>query len=501
MLDSDVAQHLSMARNILDGNGIATSIVFYDENYHVGRVPAAQTVFPPGYPFLIAALSKCGIPLNVSTLVICLLSFNFCTVLIIGSIRKAGHPWSIALLGGILWGGSMSAGFLTLFSMSDVPFAFMTAVSFICIQRMQTERGWYALLAGAAAAAAFSIRYAGIFLIVSLGVVLVGRIVMVRTRRAVIEAIAVLSLPALTVAALFLRNFLIVGDFKGGNANPLGKSIADVAHLFTFSFKELIGYSPYSYVANAWREIAIIAIVLLIVAILGFVRPKLNTEKIKLLRCDMLHILAAVYIVVSLTGLFYLEYTRTLGVSPRMILPIIYPTILLFCGLLASIEWKEQFIQGTLFSGLIALLYIIGQTGMIHTISARIKYHETYTRSVRIALSESATIQQLLAEDKADGSPLLANQPHSVGGITQQPVLGLTLPYFTAKKWTNHVVEEVVRTFGVRHVLFFPQLFEIERSGDKANQDFFKGIANNQMPNWLAPVYTSDDLIIFQVNL
>jgi len=499
LLANDVTQYLSMAGNLIDGHGIATSIVYYDENFHIGKMPAAQTVFPPGYPFIIAALSKCGLPLNLSALIICLVGFNISTILTIVSVRKVGHPWGIALLGGVLIGGSISAGFLTLFSMSDIPFTFVTVISFVFIQRLQKGSMWNAFFAGAAAAAAFSIRYAGVFLIVSIGIVFIGKIILFRTRRVFFEALSVLSLPMLTLSALFMRNFLTVGDFKGGNANPLTKSIGEVAQLFIFSFKELIGYAESSQIVNNLRDITLFAIVILIIALFSFARPSIDRQKLKWLACDTLHVLAVVYIVVSLICLYYLEYTRILGVSPRMILPIFYPTILVFCGLLATVRWREYYIQSNILSALIAILYIVGQAGMIDTISKRIDYHETYIRSVRNALNESETIQQLLAGDKVKNWPILANESQAVGGITQQPVIGLTPPDYTSKKWTVDAAEMVIRSFGVHHVLFLPRMFADKNNKETGNQEFFYALANNQLPYWLAPVYTSEDLIVFEV--
>src|SRR5262245_42527564 len=53
---TDTAQYMGVARNIVDGKGITTSIIYYEEQYRQARIPAQQTVWPPGYPALIASL-------------------------------------------------------------------------------------------------------------------------------------------------------------------------------------------------------------------------------------------------------------------------------------------------------------------------------------------------------------------------------------------------------------------------------------------------------------
>ena len=56
-LSNDSFQYLSVAKNIRQGNGIATDLVYFDTERSHGRIPAPLTTFPPGYPAVIAALS------------------------------------------------------------------------------------------------------------------------------------------------------------------------------------------------------------------------------------------------------------------------------------------------------------------------------------------------------------------------------------------------------------------------------------------------------------
>ena len=58
---NDSAQYVSMAKNLIAGHGVATSLVWTEEHYRLGGVPVVQTNLPPGYPVLIALVSRLGV--------------------------------------------------------------------------------------------------------------------------------------------------------------------------------------------------------------------------------------------------------------------------------------------------------------------------------------------------------------------------------------------------------------------------------------------------------
>ena len=496
-LKNDVAQHLSVARNILEGNGFKTSIIYYDEHFHIGKIPAEQTVFPPGYPLAIASLSWFGVPLNISAFIICILSFNCCTLLIIKLLRDVGHAWGIALFGGLLWAFSITAISNVLFSLSDVPFAFATVACFFFVQRMRADGIQNALLAGAAASGSLSIRYAGVFLIFSLGIVFTGRFIILRTRKAFVEIAAILAFPALMMCLLFYRNYLLVGDLKGGNANQIARSLADVANTFIWSLQELIGYSKTGLITLQWREtILFLAICIILISIL-YIRPSIEKNRIQALMIESSHILPMVFIASSLSFLWYLEQTRYLGVSGRMLLPLLPPAIILAAGFATSLKWPNYPLLGKTISALLVGLYLLGQTARLPALFT----HESmeFIRSLRVTLGESIITQKLLANDNLLNFPIISNQAQYVGAILEQPVIGFTPPFYTDKKWTRSEVENTVRHFSVRHVLFFPQIFANEDENTRANQDFFNDIVRNDIPPWLNPVYVSENIIVFEV--
>ena len=64
---NDGIQYLSTAGNWLAGNGFSTNTLTYAPHFQ-GKFPAAQTVWPNGYPFAIALLIKSGMDAPVAVL-------------------------------------------------------------------------------------------------------------------------------------------------------------------------------------------------------------------------------------------------------------------------------------------------------------------------------------------------------------------------------------------------------------------------------------------------
>ncbi len=496
-LSHDGAQHLSVARNLLGGHGLATSIVYYDEHYRIGGVPVPQTVFPPGFPIAVAALAWAGLPLHLSAFVLGLAALNLGTLLTVATFRGAGQSSGPALLAGLVWAGSVVEAENALECGGDLLFVAATLASLVFVQRLPDKGPVGALLAGALAAAGFWIRYAGVFFILSLGLVLVGRLVRSRTRRSLVDLGLGLLLPATSLLFLFGRNYRLAGDFKGGNAYEVARPVADVARLFFRGATGLVGFSPSGFLGARPAEV-LLGVGLVLLAWLWFAsRPTWAKGELRRRLSKPGTALSFVYVSVSLALLWYLERTRELGVSARMLLPLVPFALLLAAELLAGVRFATPRLSQKAALGGLGGLYLLGQATLLPPQAAL----ETAARAraVRAALGRSAEIERLLADDRSGARPIVVNEAQLVGDLLAQPVLGLTQPAYTATRWTDERVLNVVRRYGVRHVVFLTQVFASADEGEKANQDFFLALARGEVPSWLVRIRKEPDIEVFEL--
>ena len=99
----DGAFFVSAAKNLAGGHGFATSILWNEEHYRLGGVPATQTNFPPGFPVLIALGHRLGLDPPYAAFLIALLAFGAIPLVLYDILRTAGHRPRPALAIGALW--------------------------------------------------------------------------------------------------------------------------------------------------------------------------------------------------------------------------------------------------------------------------------------------------------------------------------------------------------------------------------------------------------------
>ncbi|MFK7818352.1 MAG: hypothetical protein AB8G99_06525, partial [Planctomycetaceae bacterium] len=237
---NDVTQIVDVAQNIAAGNGISTDSLYYTEHFATGRMPAPQTVFPPGQSFLISLAIRSGFdPIAASRLIAAIGFLVIPNVLFVVCLR-AGVNTQVAVATSILWLCMILAWANTLSGKSDIPFMGLTMLSTLFLVRT-TSPIRNAFLAGIFAAFALSFRYAGLFFMTAVGITLVIEWIRTRTRHAFVHLCA-FSIPSGSTAMLiFWRNFNIVGDIKGGNNYAVNKAVTDIVRNFYRAISSMMG--------------------------------------------------------------------------------------------------------------------------------------------------------------------------------------------------------------------------------------------------------------------
>jgi hypothetical protein len=219
-LGNDACQYLSVADNIRQGNGIKTSILFYDAERSHGTIPAPMTTFPPVYSVLTAALATTGVSTALAAAGISLVSFAL-SPLIIGLAVPAGMrpvEFRVAMLLLVL----NSCLLATACSIAaEELFMLVVAAAVLCFSRalLTVERrglawqacGW--LLLGLS----YWIRYAGLFLLAGALAFFCLRALLHRGRRTSLDlSTSILALSA--AGASMARNVALSGSWKGSVA-------------------------------------------------------------------------------------------------------------------------------------------------------------------------------------------------------------------------------------------------------------------------------------------
>jgi 4-amino-4-deoxy-L-arabinose transferase-like glycosyltransferase len=226
-ISNDGVQYVEGARRLLAGDGYSTSILYFDEHYRTGTLPAPQTVWPPGTSAAIAVVAAFGGEPEAAGRLVARLAYLFLPplVFLIG-VRLTGSVVPAALCA--IWQLGMTEFWMYLASPnSDLPFL-AASLGAITLFPDRGGSGWRWLAASLLLGVAVLFRYAGVFFLLPLGLVLVidGIQTWRRTRVFPFRPFTWAAPGFVLVGALLLRNRLIAGDLRGGNTlvfhQPLG---------------------------------------------------------------------------------------------------------------------------------------------------------------------------------------------------------------------------------------------------------------------------------------
>ncbi len=492
VFSNDGAEYLSVARNLRSGRGLVTSILYYDEHHRLAGVPVPQTVFPPGFPILIAATSLLGLPMDRAALVVDLCCYQLVALLVYRIARRNGGSPRAASVLAVLWLLTVLAWNSVLWRASEMPFILLTLVSaaFLLDDSMGSM-----VWAGSAAAAGLLVRYAGVFWIVAAGLWLcVDLLRPRRARAAACRLVAFGVLPGLTALSLFLRNHFLVGDAKGGNPFVAQRGPLTALRSAARVVGDLSGFSLGGLAERRPAELVVVACLLacLVAAGMRLRRETSAASKTPEAARTPFASLAMTYIGASLVLLVYLEMTTNVGQDGRLLLPLL-PFVLLLApagvAVLAGGPKAESRI------GLVAAgVFLWGQATLLP--SSRVRE----ARATRYA-----TVRDSFERLVADGalapwegaSPILTNEPHLLGEASGGPVLGLTGPPYAAQVWTTERVRELAAKKGVRYLLFFPLPKGQTMAGSRAG--FFESLASPDPPPWLVPLRLEPSAILYSV--
>jgi dolichyl-phosphate-mannose-protein mannosyltransferase len=505
----DSAQYLSMAKNVMAGHGVATSLVWTEEHHRLGGMPVPQTNLPPGYPILIVLVSQLGVdPLRAAFLV-SLVCFSIVPLVLYRILRAGGRPavQSVVVSGTwlvlpIVWANVLAC-------LSEMSYTLLTLLSLACVgqsERRPTNRNAWLLLAGTLAGLSFTVRYAGIIYITSLGALFLLRAAGRRDVRSIRELVLVGGPPTAFVLALFVRNYRLAGTFAGGVLMDESNSTGAVLYSMYWALSEVFGYSKTGLLRGDPVEWFL---VLFVVSALGCLaaglRLTVNWRALRAAGTDTHGVLSSIYVVGSLVVVVITAKAHTAGtVDARYLLPLIpfalllvpYGQNLIRC---ASPSRRQQTMAAALRWGVLAV-FVAGQVSVVGDFldMRRTSGYRQIDRALHQAFGP-ATLRDFLNQRITVNAPLLGNSPQLIGAVLGKPVVGLPGPWYTRTVWTEDEARRVVARYGVAYVVFFPDLFDLSQP-DVANQIFFRDLKQGRVPRWLEPTYSSASVRLYQVN-
>jgi hypothetical protein len=508
---TDTAHYMAVATNLLEGQGITTDIVYYEDHHRQGTIPARQTVWPPGYPALIALLGLTGLTVESAAFVVTLLAHVLTPVLLALALLAAGVRRPVAAAAAIACAACALPASYVLARLSEPVFTCLTLASFACVVAHVSRvnaRGAWLLGAGAFAALAFVVRYPGVFFIAALGLVFGVRLLRRRDARSLRECVLVLAIPAATALALVLYNLAVTDRLSGNPPTHDGAAPLHLVKFLYWSIAKVFGFA--APVAVSTLVLALLALGTL--GVLALVARRVWRPFRSAGEGEAFHVawsLSLAYGAVTLAGLAYLGATAAdWYLSDRYLTQLLpFVLVLVACAatwLLADRRSDERVFRvgGAVAFGLLAAGFLLGQSRVVQAEREWYAADDRY-RTMAAALESlhgGQTLLEYLQANVSERTPVLASEAELLGAILDRPVIGLPEDRFTDRTFDTAEVARLVRAYGVRFVLVFPRAHG-PGSQVQANQPFMTQLLGRQVPPWLTLVSDQPALQVYSVEL
>ena len=509
-IDIDGAFFVSAGENLASGRGFTTSILWHEEQYRQGAMPAPQTVFPPGYPLLIALVSRLGAAPPYAAFLVSLVSFAAIPLVVYGILRTAGHTHLGSFAVGAVWLGSAFAWFTVFRCMSDMPFILLTLLSLWCViesERHPERRDLWLAAAGTVAGLAFTVRYQGAFYILSLGCFFLLRLIRRRDWPSARALILVAAPASVCVLPILVRNRALTGKLTG-TMIPGERSLLELLRTLEWAWGGLFGFTKSGLLRGGVPEVGFV-----LVALAGLAGGVCWIRRLGIDRSALRAALAKTHVSLALeymavSAILIVEGARHYAsgqIDPRYLLAVVpfgllcLPDGVRLIRFTPSLAWHAR--ASRLWLAAVVVVIVAGQVNAFDRNWNRLLTHANPYRVIRDALERPLAGEPLIRFLQArvtEQSPLLGNEAQLLGAVLDRPVLGLASASYSRKVWTEDQVRQLVGTYGVAYVVFFPDLFD-PGDPEHRNRPFVHELKRGSVPPWLVLVLVAPDVRLYRV--
>lgn len=501
LVNPDTIQLIDAARHLLAGEGFSSSIIFYESQLQFGRVPAPLTVWPPGFSWLLLLPMKLGLSGEATAFALCAIGHLTTTWLVFVMARRFAGPW-IAAVASITWLLHAIALMMVLALYAEPIFIAFMVVSYVALIEAGKESDWsvrWLLVSGAAAACSILMRYSGVLWPAAVGLWLCLAAVRGRSWQPIRAAFIFGALPALTTAALFVRNFVLTGRFSGGQFEYGGAGpVVAVARHLLWDANLVLG--------RALRLSPIVLVLVLGTLLVATIVAARSARASESRRAAIGLAISSIVVLVAFlvgnaieTSIVFLDYRYWLPVLPFLAILLSATAHHAVVGMrarpaLSNAIWPATIVASCAILA-VSVLAELPNRWPIRTAHPTVAVVE---QGLAQRMPDGRTVGETLAASADAGKLLLSDLEHRLAAQTGRAVVGLIDARYTARVWTTDEVQRLVQQLGIEQIVFFPPGFEPKHRAN-VNRPFWNELLTGQVPPWLKLRYVSDRVAVYDV--
>jgi len=510
-LTNDSFQYLAAANELRSSQRFYTPLVqFNTEKSHV-TIPAPLTTFPPGYPATVAAISTLGVSYETAALTVSVVSFVLVTG-ILWHLMLLLDPSRWAARAAVLcWLANSQALTSSVSAHTEMVFTALGLASILLL--MHTNRTApindnTVLWIGSATVAGVSywVRYAGVFLALTIPILLLIQIGAGGGR--IRDSLRAASLAAVTLvlllSPLMVRNVVLVGDWKGGNTTPAAKSaLTMLASTPALVHHWLHGDGE---VSQLWFPLTLVVVGLIGVCVVALRGPVIEAVKLGGLVSIRRWLPTNWGIVLTAFAVYgagvAVVATRTVTeYSPRMYIPVLPHLIALIVCAVAFLMRRLPLDSYGRSITVAATLCLLAGYLSANAVSWGSRLPDARQRTEAILLQPDdggryGSIKQIIDQEFTPGEILASTNGQAAGYVLGRPTLSLVGRPQSLATWDERAVRAELARFGTSCLLVFR---DAALSSVVKQSPFLGALAAGQSPSWLQLIGANEGVCVYRV--
>jgi hypothetical protein len=489
-ITNDGYQYLDAASNVAAGKCLCTRLAHFDEQVAVGRMPIPLTHFPPGYPLLIATFSLLGLRSEMAGYLLSAAGFLITLWLIwdISCLLDA-RPWVAASFVFVWIGNEAALRYASIVLTESLFTAALMAMAALLVRDVRDDGRRPVLLLGIGALAgiAYSLRYAGIFLMPVAGLYIVWR--WWRNRETVLWAVGGIALAGAFILPIQFHNLINIGSWRPRYISVTHHTLGEVAVLTVKTFYHLILGDRMVAKFNLGMGLLLISLLLVAGFALQAWRRKVWTSVPAFLPSALVWM--SILVLAYVSGIIVAVFSSNLD-DPRYYLPV-YPL------LLAGLAGSSAYIASRKLDLSIALMAVAIVVTNSHSLMIRPEpaAHLIVENRFQQEVQPGQSMGGWLRDHVTPADVLVAGDGQAVEYVLQRPVVSIIEAESTNRPTDEAAFRALMLQYGSRYLL----LFQGMRAPYASPQDsitFLSRVQAGNRPDWLSLTAQTPSVSVYE---
>ena len=480
---NDGIQYLSTAGNWLAGRGFSTDALLYTPHFQ-GVLPAPQTVWPPGYPLVVALTSQLGLSLESASLMLNLVSLAASAWLVFLILKRFNCRFSVSVFCALTFYCTAIPWSYSLALISEPLFSLLILAAIYFQPSDIQGKIWPWVVSGIFIALSILMRYSGVLVAVGVGLgVFVFLVKNYRHEPTLFwRGIALLtlqiSISVIVFATMLYRTFLLTGT-TSRNIGVVETEADWVARLkiTVWQFSEFFGFTDGgvlpSYLSFTFFG-AFLLLLLTVAAIIAFVAPKVAGRAPPLNRLDnevMRYVIVGHSVVFAVFFSLHIVGWSVVELNHRYLYQVYPGLFALFCALVMSALTKAKWLKLTGLRnwfrralGALFCLFVVAQinnaTALNYYARPGIQAQEVVALSVSEAMDLQTFIQSCFVRSGSTVGSIWSNDGQQLYKVTGVPTITVADVYGN-KPYDMEIVRKHVADYDIKMFIILNNLPDI----------------------------------------